>query len=237
VAGGSYVGVEPAVRRRWPGRLTGWVRLFAGRVRDPLVGRDILVGLACGVLFLVTYTGCGAVAATVGAPAGFEPSVAPNWFTPGAYFGATAPAAARVLGATAWFFGLAFFDLCLALVLFLITRREAVAWTAFFVLTAALSALKNWSGAWVGDGLMAFTLTVQHGLTVALLARFGLLAAAVAWGTEAALLMTPLSADPGAWYFGTGAAVGAGMIAVAGYCCYTAVGGWPALRTGLIGDE
>ncbi len=40
-----YVAVEPTVRRRWPGSLVSWTRLIAGRVRDPMVGRDALFGM------------------------------------------------------------------------------------------------------------------------------------------------------------------------------------------------
>ena len=40
-----YVAVEPYVRKYWPGVLIGWSRLLAGRWQDPLVGRDILVGV------------------------------------------------------------------------------------------------------------------------------------------------------------------------------------------------
>jgi serine/threonine-protein kinase len=39
-----YVGLEPYVRRWWPRVLVSWTRLLGGRLRDPLVGRDILVG-------------------------------------------------------------------------------------------------------------------------------------------------------------------------------------------------
>ncbi|MBI1826966.1 MAG: serine/threonine protein kinase [Planctomycetes bacterium] len=39
-----YIALEPYVRRRWPHALISWSRLLAGRIRDPLVGRDILVG-------------------------------------------------------------------------------------------------------------------------------------------------------------------------------------------------
>lgn len=39
-----YIALEPYVRRRWPHALISWSRLLAGRLRDPLVGRDILVG-------------------------------------------------------------------------------------------------------------------------------------------------------------------------------------------------
>ena len=37
-----YLGLEPFVRRSWPTMLVGWSRLLAGRIRDPLIGRDIL---------------------------------------------------------------------------------------------------------------------------------------------------------------------------------------------------
>jgi serine/threonine-protein kinase len=43
----AYVGIEPIVRRRSPELLFSWTRILTGRFRDPLVGRDLLVGL-CG---------------------------------------------------------------------------------------------------------------------------------------------------------------------------------------------
>jgi serine/threonine-protein kinase len=46
-----YLALEPFVRRMSPDLLIGWVRLLGGQLRDPRVGRDVLVGLATGVLF------------------------------------------------------------------------------------------------------------------------------------------------------------------------------------------
>jgi serine/threonine-protein kinase len=43
-----YMAVEPYVRRIWPHMLVTWVRFVGGRWRDPLVGRDILVGVSVG---------------------------------------------------------------------------------------------------------------------------------------------------------------------------------------------
>jgi len=43
-----YIALEPYVRRRWPERLVAWSRLMAGNVRDPLVGRDMLIGITAG---------------------------------------------------------------------------------------------------------------------------------------------------------------------------------------------
>lgn len=44
-----YMGFEPFVRRRWPHVLISWTRLLMGRFRDPLVGRDILIGCIFGI--------------------------------------------------------------------------------------------------------------------------------------------------------------------------------------------
>ncbi len=44
----AYVALEPYVRRLWPRVLVSWTRLLTGRFRDPLVGRDLLVGTALG---------------------------------------------------------------------------------------------------------------------------------------------------------------------------------------------
>jgi serine/threonine-protein kinase len=48
-----YVALEPYVRRLWPHTLVSWTRLLRGRLRDPLIGRDILIGHAVGLLVLV----------------------------------------------------------------------------------------------------------------------------------------------------------------------------------------
>jgi len=44
-----YVALEPHIRRVWPDTMFGWSRLLAGRVRDPLVGRDVLVGVLVAI--------------------------------------------------------------------------------------------------------------------------------------------------------------------------------------------
>ena len=49
----AYVALEPYVRRRWPDMLISWNRLLAGRWRDAIVGRDLLIGALFGVLSMV----------------------------------------------------------------------------------------------------------------------------------------------------------------------------------------
>ena len=48
-AGIFYLAFEPWVRRRWPQALVTSSRVLAGRWRDPVVGRDILIGIVAAV--------------------------------------------------------------------------------------------------------------------------------------------------------------------------------------------
>jgi serine/threonine-protein kinase len=41
-----YIAIEPFIRKLHPSALISWSRLLAGRVTDPAVGRDVLIGLA-----------------------------------------------------------------------------------------------------------------------------------------------------------------------------------------------
>jgi len=45
----TYISFEPFVRRRWPQTIISWSRLLAGGYRDPLVGKDVLIGASIGV--------------------------------------------------------------------------------------------------------------------------------------------------------------------------------------------
>ena len=51
-----YVALEPLVRRAAPAGLVSWTRLLAGRVRDPLVGRDLLLGSLMGIAYFFTFS-------------------------------------------------------------------------------------------------------------------------------------------------------------------------------------
>jgi hypothetical protein len=46
-----YIALEPFARRRWPATLVSWNRLLAGDHRDPLVGRDLLIGCTSAAAF------------------------------------------------------------------------------------------------------------------------------------------------------------------------------------------
>ncbi|HET6582713.1 MAG TPA: hypothetical protein VFG69_04685, partial [Nannocystaceae bacterium] len=48
----AYIAIEPYARRFWPHSLVSWSRFVRGRWRDPLVGRDVLVGSACACVLI-----------------------------------------------------------------------------------------------------------------------------------------------------------------------------------------
>lgn len=48
-----YLALEPYIRRLWPELIVSWTRLLAGDWRDPLVGRDVLIGTAVGLLHII----------------------------------------------------------------------------------------------------------------------------------------------------------------------------------------
>jgi serine/threonine-protein kinase len=65
-----YLALEPFVRRLCPEILISWTRVLAGQLRDPRVGRDILIGMAAGTYVLLVTLGAPLVTSLVtGTPA------------------------------------------------------------------------------------------------------------------------------------------------------------------------
>lgn len=64
-----YLAVEPSVRRLWPGSLVSWSRVTTGRWRrDPLVGRDLLIGATIGIALTVVTRAYQMVSLAMGLP-------------------------------------------------------------------------------------------------------------------------------------------------------------------------
>jgi len=61
-----YLALEPSVRRRWPHALIASGKVLSGRFRDPLVGRDALIGSAAGVLMGILLAGVTPVTRLLG---------------------------------------------------------------------------------------------------------------------------------------------------------------------------
>jgi serine/threonine-protein kinase len=50
----AYIAIEPVIRRVWPHAIISWSRFLEGRWRDPLVGRDLLIGIVAGLAIVLT---------------------------------------------------------------------------------------------------------------------------------------------------------------------------------------
>ena len=48
-----YAALEPYVRRHWPDTLISWSRMLTGKFKDPVFGRDVLLGTLFGLLAAV----------------------------------------------------------------------------------------------------------------------------------------------------------------------------------------
>ncbi|HEX5966529.1 MAG TPA: serine/threonine-protein kinase, partial [Pyrinomonadaceae bacterium] len=221
-----YMAFEPFVRRRWPGRIISWSRVLAGGFRDPLVGRDILIGAVFGwAIIAVNFILPHIVLAWFGQP----PRI--PWFD----FPATQLLGIRsfVRGLTNQTYGGLFQGFMLLFVLllfFVILRRERLATLALWLLAAVALSLTHETPAAIP---FAF---VGAGLLIWVLYRYGLLALIVADFVVHFVIFFPITSDLTAWYAGDfvlALIVTLGLIA---FGFYTSLAGQPLFR-GAFPDE
>ncbi len=185
----NYLALEPIVRRRWPQLMVGWSRLLAGRVRDPMVGRDLLVGgvLGIGLALLVHLA---VLAASVFGATTTLPWT-PVFSTLGsarqiAYVLLLSPYAAVV-------FGLG--NLFSFILLQALLRRRSLALLAQFALTY-IACLMITGTTHAASPVIA----VFAAIWLLALLRAGLFAAIVGFYVFMVLDALPLPLSPGAWY-------------------------------------
>jgi serine/threonine-protein kinase len=209
-----YVALEPIARRRWPQLLVGWTRLVSGRWRDPLVGRDLLVGCVAGIaLALVLHL-------AIVAPAWGElPAPVPRGrvfstlsdFRHLLHFMLWSPFAAVTIG----------FGTLLGLLIYRAILRKA--WLAVVLQGVALyfgfAAFTGIEEVWSLAGAL-FTAIY---LLVAL--RAGILAAVVGFYVFLVLEATPLTLDFSLWHADRTLATMALVLALAAFGFWHSLGG------------
>ena len=210
-----YIALEPFVRRRWPASLVSWNRLFAGGFRDPLVGRDVLVGCALAAVFVPLEYLSYELAPWIGVSAD-----SPSSWTLSSLLG-TRMALSEIPRLVVWciFWGLA--TLFLLFLFRVLLRRAWVAATLFVVILTAFSSIPSGSPiTWV---VAAFEWAIGY----VLLTRFGLLAITTSSAFANLFYRFPITPQLSAWYSGIGLAGVVLMLAFAGYAFHTAVAGQP----------
>jgi hypothetical protein len=187
-----YLAFEPFVRRKWPAMLIGWNRIMTGLVRDPVVGRDVIVGSVAGtsmvcIMWLVYAEGSWLnLHAIPPLRPALESFRDPRHFAVHVMFLHTGTLAFGLAG----LFALAGFDRLL--------RAKWLGRAAWLILFLAVA----WPGlVWGSD----WRLALQIGIAQAMIAgpvlwRFGPVAFAAMLFTRDMLTRTPAALDFSAWY-------------------------------------
>ncbi|MGH9312248.1 MAG: hypothetical protein ACRD1S_03520, partial [Vicinamibacterales bacterium] len=186
-----YLALEPVARRLWPNLLIAWSRLLTGRLRDPMLGRDLLIGLVAGLAVVLMLRLQYFLPMLIGRPPADLDSVRLDTLVGPrhALSGVVTQVDDAVLTA-------------LVILMLLVGSRLALrrVWLAFAASTAILSLLflSGFSsidlfavtGALTGAGLMMFVLL-----------RYGLLAEAAMIFAMNLSASYPFTLTPRAWYF------------------------------------
>lgn len=203
-----YMALEPFVRRHWPQTLVSWTMLLSGRVRDRVVGRDVLVGVLLGVM-----TGLLIRSAEL-ANGGLI------WLPTDLLDGSRSTAGLLVMTAltairTALFF------LFLLFLLRMLLRNQWLAAAAFALIFAVLDFLEALTGA--QPMLDALVTILIFGIFAVAVLRWGLTTLTVGVMVTELLLMLPATADPAAWWVGSAMLVLAVPLALATWAFLTTV--------------
>ena len=213
LVGVVYLALEPYFRRRYPELLVSWARLFSGRVRDPLVGRDHLLGVLAGLVICLVVSVENIPPALFAAPGQTPVPVDP--FALSGIGGLVAYMATSVAGSFVMLFMIAASLFFGRLVLRKAPLAAAVPWLlAFLVFAGKENPLFEMSGA-------ALIATI----VLLLLFRAGLLGLAVGIGVNSLLQAAPLTPDISRWFAGYGLFCLAIVLAVAVYGFWAARGG------------
>ena len=187
-----YLAVEPYARRLRPWTLVAWTRFLGGGFLDPVVGRDVLAGLAWAVLLFYV----NALRYVLPALLGLAPPE-PAYSNLDALVGA-GPLVSVALGAASDCILFTLATLLLFVLLRTLLRRDAIAVVALAAVLLAPHGLGMDESAWVALPISAaVTLT-----WILLLLRFGLLAAWVGEFVYDVLYVFPITTDLASWKAG-----------------------------------
>jgi len=216
-----YVALEPFVRRRWPGWIISWSRLLTGDYRDPLVGRDILIGAVIGAGTILVQILSFVSPRWIGRPSGFVISPG-NMDIAHLFF---------LRFATQLYVALFFSFIALLLLLLFVAvlRRERIAVVALWLLMSLLVTLVSQAN--VAEGTF---LTLGSFLVVFALTRYGLLTLISTLFFYSLGVFYPITTELTAWY-ATDFIIGLVIcIALAAFAFYTSLGGQKLLSGKLL---
>ena len=208
-----YMAIEPWVRRQWPKSLVSWTRLLAGGWRDPVVGRDILLGVALGVVWILVFEVRGIPLMHMGSspPFGSTDALIGGRIALGSWLRQWPQSIQTTLVFFLVFFGLK-----------VLLRKE---WIAAVVFIAIFALPPGLGGSYVKIELPAMILVYSIALLIVI--RFGLVPLAIAIFTINMMGGVPFSADLSTWYMATSIPALLSLLVIAGWGFYHSLGGQP----------
>jgi serine/threonine-protein kinase len=212
-----YMALEPFVRKLWPQTIISWTRLMSGRVRDPLVGRDVMFGVILGLVWVVIFE----IRLMVGATRfGMFPQLFSTEYLMGGR-NVLGVALAQLPGAIQG--TLVFFIVLIALRSLL--RHPWAGAAGFVVIFTTLKSLGSSHPLLeMANGLLIY------GIAAVALVRFGLITLAVAVFVANVMLNVPITFDFSRFYATAAMIVPVGVLALAIWAFYTALGGQKLIR-------
>ena len=221
-----YIALEPFVRRRWPERTISWNRLLAGEFRDPLVGRDILIGAVFGALLILNNYLAALLPGWLGLPPAIPFIDTGTKLLGLRYF---------VSGLTGLIFASFFIGFILLFVMLLLLIILRKSWLAALVAWLIMSAVLALAFSENGSVSMIFGPT-GAALYVVLLYRYGLLALLSSLFFFHLWVFFPITTEFSAWYAGDFVLALIMLVGLAAYGFYTSLGGQKVFRGQLLQD-
>jgi serine/threonine-protein kinase len=213
----AYMALEPLIRRRSPETIITWSRLLMGQIRDPLLGRDILIGVLASCAYMIVLDLVLWASALDRIP----------------------PIHASLLG-TRHVLGIVMNRLyesvlspAILLMLFFLFR---VVLRKPWLAAAAVILIFTFIFAGPPSIVNVLLWGLSWSVIMFLLLRFGLVAACALWFCNGLLFLFPITANLTAWYASIGMfAVGVALL-LAGFAFYTSLGGQKVIAGELLED-
>jgi len=216
-----YTALEPFVRRLWPQALISWSRLLDGRLRDPLVGQNLLIGALLGVVASLLWQIPHVARESLGLSA--LPPIVSSVHSLG---GNASLLAAILLGLEEAVYTSLTATLVLLFLRFAL-RKTWLSAIAFVAVATIVWIPLAWGEHPILGGLVVGLTTTAFWWAFT---RLGLLAAATMLLTMSYLHTLPLTTDWPAWYAGHGFAGIALVLGIAAWGFHTAKGSQPFFR-------
>jgi serine/threonine-protein kinase len=208
-----YLALEPAVRRRQSSILVSWTRAWAGQWRDPVIGRDVLIGAALCVAVLCIQRLLIVAPAWLGYPEGalFERDIG--------YQFASSISLSRIFDGFMYAIGDALFLAMLFVVFRVVVRSERVACALWVLVISTLVFVAS------GAPIVFLPVAIIAGvLLLVVLLRVGVLCIAASAALNN-LWNYPVTLNTSAWYAGLGYAAMILFAAATIYGFYMSLGG------------